>query len=614
MPINVQQSSITTTLVLTLAILFGSAISPDHLPVQKAFSLPDNLDSNVAPVPRPGVHPDKEIFQPPIKPLSPAESQKHFYLPKGYGIEPVLAEPYILEPVAIEFDANGRMYVAEMRTYMQNIDGKGSKKPKSRVSVHVDSNNDGTYDQHRVFKDNLKLPRMILALREGELLISETWDDKVYLYKDTDGDFQADEKTLYFKGVDNDGNLEHQSSGPIWAMDNWLYYTYSKQRTHWDGSKHGNRAGTYGQWGMTQDRYGKPWIVNAGKELGPLSFQQHIAYGSFKISGQTGDNWKTVYPLAAVPDVQGSKPRFRKKNKTLNHFTATAGQEIVRAHRLPEQLKGDLIFAEPVGRLIRRGKVTVRDGVTYLHNPHEKAEFIRSTDPLFRPVNTTTAPDGTIYIVDMYRGIIQEGAWVGEGSYLREIVKKYKLHKVIGHGRIWRLGHQKFRSQRPAQPKMYDQSSATLVQHLAHPNGWWRNMAQRQIILRQDTSVAGQLKNMAASHQNHLARIHALWTREGLEKLNSDLIAGALQDGHPYVRKTAIRASESLFQNGNASDKLRNRIVQQFKKDRHPQVRIQVMLTAKLLNWDDDLNKLLNHVSNAEGLSKGVRKIANKIK
>jgi HEAT repeat protein len=139
-------------------------------------------------------------------------------------------------------------------------------------------------------------------------------------------------------------------------------------------------------------------------------------------------------------------------------------------------------------------------------------------------------------------------------------------------------------------------------------------MAQRQIILRQDTSVAGQLKNMAASHQNHLARIHALWTLEGLEKLNSDLIAGALQDSHPYVRKTAIRAAESLFQNGNASDKLRNRIVQQFKKDRHPQVRIQVMLTAKLLNWDDDLNKLLNHVSNAEGLSKGVRKIANKIK
>ena len=614
MPINVQQSSITTTLVLTLAILFGSAISPDHLPVQKAFTLPDNLDSNVAPVPRPGVHPDKEIFQPPIKPLSPEESQKHFYLPKGYGIEPVLAEPHIHEPVAIEFDANGRMYVAEMRTYMQNIDGKGQDKPKSRVSVHVDSNNDGTYDKHRVFKDNLKLPRMILALGEGELLISETWDDKVYLYKDTNGDFQADKKTLYFHRGKDGGNLEHQTSGLMWAMDNWLYQTYDNHRVHWDGSKNGERAKSAGQWGMAQDQYGKPWIVNAGGEVGPLHFQQPIAYGAFSISGQTGDNWKTVYPLAAVPDVQGASGRFRKKDKTLNHFTATCGQEIFRGHRLPESLQGDLLFGEPVGRLIRRGNVTKKDGVTYLNNPYEKAEFIRSTDPLFRPVNTKTAPDGTAYIVDMYRGIIQEGNWVGPGSYLRKVVKKYKLHKVIGHGRIWRLKHQKFQSNRPKQPQMYDQSSAKLAQYLGHPNGWWRNMAQRQIILRQDTSVAGQLKNMAASHQNHLARIHALWTLEGLEKLNSDLIAGALQDGHPYVRKTAIRASESLFQNGNASDKLRNRIVQQFKKDRHPQVRIQVMLTAKLLNWDDDLNKLLNHVSNAEGLSKGVRKIANKIK
>lgn len=611
---SIHKSYITALLFLSLAFVFGSAIPPTSFRTNKAYGVPDDLDTNVAPVPRPGVHPDLDIFNPPIKPISPEESRKRFFLPEGYGIEAVLTEPHIHEPVAIEFDANGRMYVAEMRTYMQNIDGNGQDKPKSRISVHVDSNNDGTYDQHTVFKDNLKLPRMMLTLREGELLVSETWDKNVYLYKDTDGDLQADKKTLYFKGVKKGGNLEHQTSGPIWSMDNWLYYTYRNHRTHWDGSNKGKRAGSHGQWGLTQDRYGKPWIVNAGGEQGPVHFQQPIAYGSFQISGQTGENWKTVYPLVAIPDVQGASGRFRKENKTLNHFTATCGQEIVRGHRLPGQLKGDLLFAEPVGRLIRRGNVTKKDGVTYLNNPHEKAEFIRSTDPLFRPVNITTAPDGTAYIVDMYRGIIQEGTWVGEGSYLRKVVKKYKLHDVTGHGRIWRLGHQKFQSERPDQPNMYDQSSSKLVQHLAHPNGWWRNMAQRQIILRQDESVAGKLKSMVANHQNHLARIHALWTLEGLEKLDSHLINGALEDHHPYVRKTAIRASESLFQNNQANSKLRNRVLQQFKKDRHPQVRIQVMLTAKLLEWDEDLNQLLDIVANSEGVSKGVRQIANKIK
>ncbi len=601
--------------LLGVVLLLGvAAVSGNFSPVSNATAAPGTSTSEkVAPVPRPDVNPDLDIFQPPVKPLSPEQSQKHFYLPEGYGIESVLTEPHILEPVAIEFDANGRMYVAEMRTYMQNIDGNDQDKPVSRVSVHVDSNNDGTYDQHTVFADNLKLPRMLLALREGELLISETWDDKVYLYKDTDGDFQADEKEVYFKGTNNGGNLEHQSSGPIWSMDNWLYTTYDGFRVRWDGSRKGQRARSHGQWGLTQDRYGKPWFVNAGGEQGPVHFQQPIAYGSFSIGGETDKNWKTVYPLVAIPDVQGAEGRFREKDKTLNHFTATCGQEIVRGHRLPGQLKGDLLFAEPVGRLIRRGKVTVEDGVTYLDNPHEKAEFIRSTDPLFRPVNLKTAPDGTIYIVDMYRGIIQEGNWVGKGSYLRKVVKKYGLHKLIGRGRIWRLGHRDFQSNRSKTPDMYDQPSEQLVQFLSHPNGWWRNMAQRQIVLRQDASVTGELQNMVESHRNHLARIHALWTLEGLNQLSGKYIQGALQDSHPYVRKTAIRASESLFRNNEAGDKLKNRILKQFQKDAHPQVRIQVMLTAKLLGWDE-LDDLLPRISSDDGLSKGVLSIAEHLR
>ncbi len=609
-----------SSLLLIVAILLaGAAVSNNCSISSDATAAPGSSSSKkVAPVPRPDVNPDQEIFQPPVKPLSPEESKKHFYLPKGYEMDPVLVEPHIKEPVAIEFDADGRMYVAEMRTYMQNISGENQKKAISRVSVHVDSNSDGRYDEHRVFANNLKLPRMLLALREGELLISETWDDKVYLYRDTDGDLRADEKELYFKGTVASPNLEHQSSGLVWTIDNWLHMTFFYKGgsfcVRWNGSRKRSRANSKGQWGLTQDNYGKLWFVNGGHELGPLHFQQPISYGAFSFENETGENWRTVYPLCAVPDPLGGDNHLRDNN-TLNHFTATCGPEIVRAHGMPQQLQGDLLFAEPVGRLIRRGSVVRKDGVTHLRNPYRNAEFIRSTDPCFRPVNIENAPDGSVYIVDMYRGIIQESQWVNPGHYLYKTIKKYGLDKIIGHGRIWRLGHRKTEADTASGPQMYDQSSSKLVQHLAHPNGWWRDMAQRQLVLRQDPSVTDRLRKMVRSHSNHLARIHALWTLEGLNALNTGIIKQALTDKHPYVRKSAVRASETLFHSDQAGNELKKRILKQFRTDKHPQVRIQVLLTARLLDWKrlDDILSSISIEDNGE-ISDGVKQTIQAIR
>ena len=137
--------------------------------------------------------------------------------------------------------------------------------------------------------------------------------------------------------------------------------------------------------------------------------------------------------------MQGGLPRLREDN-TLNHFTAACGQVIFRGDRLPVEIRGNLFIPEPVGRLIRRATVRFADGKRLLANAHDKSEFIRSKDANFRPINMYTGPDGTLYIVDMYRGIIQEGNWVGEGSYLRGVVQQYGLDRNIGRGRIYRHG------------------------------------------------------------------------------------------------------------------------------------------------------------------------------
>ena len=145
--------------------------------------------------------------------LTPEEELKTFHLPEGYSMELVLSDPIIKEPVVTVFDGNGRMYVAEMRTYMQNIDGKGELVPTSRVSLHWSSKGDGVYDKHTVFIDNLLLPRMILPLGTNGVLVNETDSDDIWLYRDTNGDGVADTKELFYAGGNRGENLEHQSSG-----------------------------------------------------------------------------------------------------------------------------------------------------------------------------------------------------------------------------------------------------------------------------------------------------------------------------------------------------------------------------------------------------------------
>ena len=137
--------------------------------------------------------------------------------------------------------------------------------------------------------------------------------------------------------------------------------------------------------------------------------------------------------------MQGGLPRVRMPTGSLSHFTSTTGPEIVRSDRYPADLNGDLLFADPVGRFIRRAKIVKTEGLTQVRNAYPGSEFIISTDPLFRPVNIKQGPDGALYIVDMYHGIIQDANWTARGTYLRYKIQQYQLDKVINHGRIWRL-------------------------------------------------------------------------------------------------------------------------------------------------------------------------------
>ena len=316
-------------------------------------------------------------------------------------------------------------------------------------------------------------------------------------------------------------------------------------------------------------------------------------------------NYRNVFPICPIPDVQGGPKRLKPLNRggeVLNHFTATCGPDIFRGDRLPADIRGDLLFAEPVGRLIRRSNITAVDGVTTLSNAHPQSEFIRSTDPNFRPVNMKTAPDGTLYIVDMYRGIIQERNWTKPGSYLRSVIDRYGFEKNIQHGRIYRLVHKDFKPNKK-KPNMIGTSSFELVKHLKHPNGWWRDTAQKILVLRKDKAIVAQLSKLL-NDSNHLTRIHALWTLEGTGSLSINHVKAALEDKHPAVIRAGIRVAETMIKSRHYASKSIMRFISQHINHNDPEVVIQALLTSNLLNFKnlDDLKNI-----ESQSTSSGVR-------
>jgi glucose/arabinose dehydrogenase/mono/diheme cytochrome c family protein len=545
----------------------------------------------------------------PVQALSPQDQAKTFQLPPGYRMELVLSEPEIKEPVVCAFDGNGRMFVAEMLTYMQDINGTDELVPTSRVSLHWSSKGDGVFDKHTVFADKLLLPRIILPLRDGECVIGETNTLDLYLHTDTNGDGVADKKELWFEGGPRGGNLEHQPSGLIWAVDNWLYTTYNSFRLRWTpgGVIKESVPSPDSQWGVGQDDFGNTVYANAGGEGGIVSFQKPPVYGRFNFGAQLAKGFKEVFPVAGVRDFQGGKSRVREPDGTLNHFTGTAGVDYYRGDRLPAELRGDIFAGEPVGRLVRRAKVTNDGGLLVLTNPYQeqKSEFLRSTDLCFRPVNISNAPDGTLYITDMYRGIIQEGNWVNPGSYLRKVVEQHSFDKITDRGRIWRLVHDT--TKLGPQPQMYRETPAQLVAHLAHPNGWWRDTAQKLLVLKQDKTAVPALTQMARSHENHLARLHALWTLEGLDSADAGLVREKLKDAHPQLRVAAIRVSETLHKKGDTSLAAE---VLAFARSDQADAALQAMLTAKVLKLPN-VEQVLADAEKSPAL--GVRSIASAI-
>jgi len=528
---------------------------------------------------------------PPVTALSPEESMKKVQLPPGFHLELVASEPMVQEPVALAWDGNGKMYVVEMNTFMKDANATGEYEPTSRIKLLEDTNGDGKMDKATVFIDSLVLPRTILPVGD-RLLVGVTNIQHIWSYRDTNGDGKADEKKIVFKNdVLDPRNVEHQNGGWIWNMDNWIYPSRDNLRYKYvDGLIIADTLvdNMIGQWGITSDDYGRLYYSEAGPGLPAVQFEQMPAYGALNFNDQYSKDFTKPWPIIGTVDAQGGREALRPDN-TLNSFTAGCGQSIFRGDRLPADMRGDYFIPEPVGRIIKRGRIINKDGKLHIEDVYKEQDWLASADMNFRPINTYTGPDGCFYIVDMYHGIIQESEWTKPDSYLGKMIAQKGIYKNKGMGRIYRVVHDDFKRD-TTRPQMLDVSTAALVGFLDHPNGWWRENAQKEIIVRNDQSVVPALKEIAkggnaslAKDPGPLARIHALWTLEGLNAMDKNTLFAAFSDKDYQVRKAAVWISELYIRKNDGE--LINRL-DSLKNDPSPDVRIQLMLSLRTNKTD----------------------------
>ena len=243
------------TLLVASALVVTCTVSRTTSPRTAQTTAPSGADYSQKPVVNPIANPT---------PLSPDQSLKAFQVPVGYHIELVASEPMIHEPVAIAWDGNARMYVAEMDTYMQDADATHEHEPMSRVMLLEDTNGDGKMDKSSVFIDKLLLPRMLLCVNH-ELIVNETDTYDLWSYQDKNGDGVADDKKrIYHVDRKAPGNLEHQRSGLDWNLDNWIYVTVDPVRFRYTKGTitvDSMPSGSNGQWGLTHDNYGRLFLA-----------------------------------------------------------------------------------------------------------------------------------------------------------------------------------------------------------------------------------------------------------------------------------------------------------------------------------------------------------------
>jgi putative membrane-bound dehydrogenase-like protein len=496
-------------------------------------------------------------------PYSPADSMATMQVEAGYRIALVASEPDIESPVAMDVDEQGRIFVVEMPGYPLD------KAPTGRVKLLEDTDGDGRYDKSRVFADGLSLPTGVMRWKRGVLVTAAP--DLLYL-EDTNDDGRADVRTVVITGFAVT-NPQHMVNGPIYGLDNWIYLAHEGPAQAVIYADVFGDRGTALRWpahphrpALTADRHGVRLRPDEGRleRTGGSSQYGHgfDAWGRYFTTENADHARHEVLPaawlarnpdlrldsaMARIPDHGAAAPVFpisRRPNFELltgaGEFTSACAITPYTGGAFPEADGTSLFVAEPVHNLVHRD-VLAPSGATFTASRAEpRREFLAAADAWFRPVFLSIGPDGALYVVDYYRPRIEHPEWTS--SDLQK--DPAPMYEGRDRGRIYKVVRADAPASRPPAPHLGAASAADLVRALESPNLWWRRTAQRLLVNRHSREAIAPLRALATQSTSPLARVHALWTLDGLAALDDRSIATALGDATPGVRENAVRLAE----------------------------------------------------------------------
>lgn len=534
---------------------------------------------------------NEQLSFPRVPPTEPADTAATFRALHGFRMDLLAAEPLVTDPVAIEYDPDGRAFVVEMSDYPytdKSTDKAFTERttdlPLGKVRLLEDVDGDGKFDRSTIFARELSWPTGI-ALWRGGCFVAATPD--IWYLKDTDGDGVADVRRRVFTGF-RKFNVQATMNNLKWGLDGWIYGAGGSNggtiRREADSDAKPIVLGTNdyrfhpdteqfevipggARFGLTFDDWGNRFICNIRNPVQhvvlpaeALRRNPHLAVRTaVHDAAEAGDTlpvfrssppeaWRVANAQRLARDTTVASPR--SESTATGYMTSACGITIYRGSAYPPEFYGNVFLAEPAANLIHR-QILKPNGVTFTSTRADPdAEFVASTDNWFRPVNFINAPDGTLHVCDMYRETI-EHPW----SIPDDIKAHLDLESGRDRGRIYRLTPPNFKP--PPKPKLSQATTAELVAHLANPNSWWRETAQRLLIERNALAAVASLRTILHAHDPSkialfqgnkldptLARLHSLWTLQSLNHLGTEDMLLGMHDPHPGVRENAVRIAE----------------------------------------------------------------------
>ncbi|MCS7167920.1 MAG: c-type cytochrome [Gemmatales bacterium] len=518
----------------------------------------------------PNAKPGQKVWLPKQEgPFSPEEARQLFQLadPRLH-LELVACEPTIQSPIAMSFDEHGRIWLVEMPDYPNGP--PPGQAPEGRIKILTDCDGDGFYETAKVFAEQLLFANGLQLWKNGAFV---TKAPELLFLGDTSGVGKAEKSEVLYRGFTAE-NPQLRVSFPTLGWDGWIYCANGLRggqvvRVNAQGRPEGpvislaqgdfrfdpRRPQIYeavtgpGQYGLALNDWGERFVCDNRHHLRFVVFEQrylrnnpYLAAPSllYDISVLDREN----NPSGAGGRVYPISRNFTTSSLHAGHFSAACGIFVYHGDALPPEYQGAVFTCEPPGNLVHVEILTPKGSIFEARPMFEKKEFLASPDDWFRPVFLTSGPDGALYIVDMYRAVIEHPEYMPP-----ELRSRPDLLWGKERGRIWRIVTKEGRPSRRPCDGLAVGNPRDWPELLEHANGWHRQTAFRLLLQTEDfaahqQAVFSQLRQLARSAQRPQARALALWLLEHHSQLDKDTLLAALADQHPGVRQQAVRICE----------------------------------------------------------------------